>query len=256
MIKQLVQKLNEQIARWLRWREFKRKCEIFSGMVVNSERKMVFDWDGLYPCLDDATISTGFDRHYIYHPAWAARVLAKSRPAKHVDVSSTLHFCSLVSAFVPVDFFDFRPAPLVLTGLQSKVADVTNLNWPSASIESLSCMHVLEHIGLGRYGDPLNPDGDLQAISELVRVLKPGGDLLVAVPVGRERVCFNAHRIYNARHFASYFEELELREFALIPDGAAPDGMLTKNALSVADVQDYGCGCYWFKKPLPPGASK
>ena len=234
----------------IRWREFKRQYKLFNEQTVLRNRNMPLRWDDRYPCLEDATESTGFDRHYIYHPAWAARVLAKTRPLKHVDVSSTLHFSTLVSAFVPVDFFDFRPAQLTLSGFKSMSANLTNLSWPSATVESLSCMHVIEHIGLGRYGDPINPNGDLLAIAELIRVLKPGGDLLVAVPVGRERVCFNAHRVYNAKRFSSYFDGLELMEFSLIPDGDVPDGMLTEYAMSTADEQYYGCGCYWFRKPF------
>lgn len=208
------------------------------------------DWRDKYPCLDDATVSTGFDRHYIYHPAWAARVLAGTRPKYHVDIASTLHFCSIISAFVPVKFFDFRPAPLTLSGLDSKAANVTNLGWPADSVDSLSCMHVLEHIGLGRYGDPIDPDGDLKAIRELIRVLKPGGDLLVVVPVGHPRICFNAHRIYDSKEFAEYFYGLDLMEFSLIPDGEALDGLLVNPSFEFAAAQSYGCGCFWFKKSL------
>jgi SAM-dependent methyltransferase len=234
----------------MRERRFKEQFRHFGEVSKTGSRRWLPQTKDLYPCLDDATASTGFDRHYIYHPAWAARVLAKTRPAVHVDVSSTLHFCSIVSAFVPVEFYDFRPAPLVLSGLISKAADVTQLQWASDSVSSLSCMHVIEHIGLGRYGDPVDPDGDLKAIAELVRVLKPGGDLLIAVPVGAPRICFNAHRIYDSQGFAAYFPGLELVEFSLIPDGEAPDGMLSSPAPAIVAMQRYGCGCFWFRKPL------
>ncbi|WP_291405750.1 DUF268 domain-containing protein [Devosia sp.] len=206
------------------------------------------NWDDRYVCLSEKTIQTEFDRHYIYHPAWAARILATTRPAIHVDISSTLTFCTLISAFIPTEFYDFRPAPLALSGLTCGAADLTNLHFVTDSIDSLSCMHVLEHIGLGRYGDPIDAMGDLKAMRELVRVLRPGGDLLVAVPVGRERVQFNAHRIYDHERLLSYFEGLELQEFALIPDGPAPDGLIAADAALVRS-QEYACGCYWFKKP-------
>ena len=73
--------------------------------------------------------------------------------------------------------------------------------------------------------------------------------MLVAVPVGKARVQFNAHRVYRHRDFSSYFEGLDLVEFALIPDGAAPDGLVYSASEELVDAQDYGCGCYWFKKP-------
>ncbi len=201
-----------------------------------------------YPCLYDRTSETGFDRHYIYHPAWAARILAKAPPLKHVDISSTLHFSTIVSAFVKVDFFDYRPAPLNLTNLSSSAADLTNLRFESDSIESLSCMHVIEHIGLGRYGDPVDIDGDKKAARELSRVLAKNGRLIVAIPVGRPRIQYNAHRIYSHEQVMEMFSELTLLEHALVPDGLAEDGLIQNPNSALINAQDYGCGCYVFAK--------
>jgi glycosyltransferase involved in cell wall biosynthesis/SAM-dependent methyltransferase len=221
----------------------------FEQLAAQSARQLRVDWSDRYLCLDDRTQQTGFDRHYIYHPAWAARVLAAVRPQRHTDISSTLTFCSIVSAFIPVDFYDYRPAPLQLTGLNSLPADLLALPFEDGSVESLSCMHVLEHVGLGRYGDALDPDGDLKAIRELCRVLAPGGSLLVASPVGQPKVHFNAHRVYRHREFLTWFGDLELAEFALIPDGPAVNGLIYDAPEHLVDAQSYGCGCYWFKKP-------
>jgi SAM-dependent methyltransferase len=206
----------------------------------------VLHWSDRRAFLDDRTAGTAFDRHYIYHPAWAARVLARTRPSAHIDISSTLHFCSIVSAFIPVKFYDYRPADLCLSDLSSEFADLLALPFPSSSIESLSCMHTVEHIGLGRYGDPIDPDGDLKAIAELRRVLAPGGSLLFVVPVGRPRIVFNAHRIYAYEQIMSYFGDLELRQFALVPDRGA---LVEHASKELADAQTYGCGCFWFQKP-------
>ena len=200
------------------------------------------------PHLSDRASSTPIDRHYTYHPAWAARVLARTRPEKHVDISSIVSFSAIISAFVPVEFYDFRPAPIEIDGLLAGAADLTKLSFADDSIESLSCMHVIEHIGLGRYADPLDPDGDLKAISELVRVLAPGGDLLVATPVGRPRVVFNAHRVYDHETFARYFAPLELVEFALIEEGGE-GGLIVAPPPERVRAELYGCGCFWFRKP-------
>lgn len=193
------------------------------------------------------TPTTGFDAHYIYHPAWAARILAQTRPTVHTDISSTLQFCSLVSAFVPVEFYDYRPAPLSLANLSCGKADLTQLHFASGSIASLSCMHTVEHIGLGRYGDPLDPDGDLKAMAELKRVLASGGNLIFVVPVGKPKIVFNAHRIYSYRMIEEAFAGLKVESFALITDA----GDFLENAdPALVEAQSYGCGCFWFKKPL------
>ena len=99
-------------------------------------------------------------------------------------------------------------------------ADITKLNFEDNSINSLSCMHVVEHIGLGRYGDEIDPNGDIKAINELKRVTAKNGDLLFVVPVGKPRVQFNAHRIYSYEMIIEYFNGFELIDYCLIPDNA------------------------------------
>jgi SAM-dependent methyltransferase len=204
-------------------------------------------WEDRFPCLADKTPSTDFDHHYVYHTAWAARVLARTRPASHVDISSYLYFATLVSAFVPVRFYDYRPADVRLSNLTSEAADLLALPFEDASVASLSCMHVVEHVGLGRYGDPLDPNGDLKAVAELARVLAPGGTLLFVVPVGRPRVMFNAHRVYSYEQVEGYFGGLELKEFALVPDDPKDGGLIYGATREAADAQSYGCGCFWFE---------
>lgn len=203
------------------------------------------EWRDRYPCLDDKTAATSFDAHYTYHPAWAARILAQTRPSLHVDISSSLHFCTMVSAFIPIKFYDYRPADLNLSGLESKRGDLMQLPFADDSVESLSCMHVIEHIGLGRYGDPLDLDGDLKAITELKRVLSKGGSLLFVTPVGKPKIRFNAHRIYSYDQITSYFAGLKVEQFALVDD----NNKFTINAdPAYANEQSYGCGCWWFRK--------
>jgi hypothetical protein len=212
-------------------------------------QRFSLEWKDKYPCLSDRTSTTGFDRHYIYHPAWAARILKDIHPIVHVDISSTLAFCTLVSAFIPVEFYDYRPADLQLSNMSCRSADLLALPFKDSSISSLSCMHVVEHIGLGRYGDPLDPEGDLKAIAELKRVLGSGGNLLFVVPVGKtSKIMFNAHRIYTYKQITEYFFDLELREFSLIPDNPEDGEIISDATEEIVNSCEYGCGCFWFKK--------
>ena len=201
------------------------------------------------PQLYDRTNNTSFDAHHIYYPAWAARTLSQIKPKLHVDIASSLHFSTIISACVPVRFYDYRPAKILnLFNFTSDYADLTNLFFKDNSIESLSCMHTIEHVGLGRYGDPLDPDGDIKAIKELKRVLAPGGSLLFVVPVGRPRIEYNAHRVYSYEQIIEIFSDLELTEFSLIPDNFEEIGFVNNADPKIVSSQEMGCGCFWFKK--------
>ncbi len=206
------------------------------------------EWRNILPVFNEDTKATNFDTHYIYHPAWASRVVKKINPVKHIDISSTLHFCTQLSAFIPTEFYDYRPAKLNLSDLSSGHTDLCNLHFETGSIMSLSCMHTIEHIGLGRYGDQLDSNGDTKAALELQRVLAPGGNLLLVTPVGKSRIMFNAHRIYSMDQVLSMFSGLKLVEFSLIPDDALKTGMLENADPALVEKQSYGCGCFWFRK--------
>lgn len=201
-----------------------------------------------YACLSDNTGVTPIEPHYTYHPAWAARVLAALKPSKHIDISSTTSFGTLVSAFIPLEFYDFRPANIHLSGYKSGKTDLTALHFETGSVESLSCMHTVEHIGLGRYGDPIDINGDTRAMKELQRVVKKGGSLLFVVPIGDPCIEFNAHRIYAYDSIINNFNDMVLKEFALIPDDFENVGYIINPAMDLIKKQHWGCGCFWFIK--------
>jgi hypothetical protein len=201
-----------------------------------------------FPVFEEDTKVTEFDTHYVYHPAWACRVIKKTNPRKHIDISSSVYFCSQLSVFIPTEFYDYRPANLILENLKVGSENLMSLSFESNSIESLSCMHTVEHVGLGRYGDPIDPYGDVKSMKELQRVLAKGGSLMFVVPVGKPRTLFNAMRIYSFESIISEFNELVLEEFMLITDNALEQGVLYNPDLNVINEQNYGCGCFWFIK--------
>jgi hypothetical protein len=211
----------------------------------NNPRKSLLKWSERLIKLDEKTTDTKFDPHYLYHPAWAARIIAKTKPDIHIDISSILSFSTIISAFVPTKFYDYRPVKLNLNNLETNYADLLKLPFPDNDLRSVSCMHTIEHIGLGRYGDPINSDGDIIAINELKRVLAPGGNLLVVVPIGMPKIIFNAHRIYSYKNIIEYFSPLTLKDFSLVTDEAQ---MIISASHKDADQQKYGCGCFWFTK--------
>jgi hypothetical protein len=228
--------------------QFKNEFQEFKRLQNTTERGFSLQWEDRYPCLDDKTSVTHYPVDYVYHTAWAARVLATTKPERHVDISSFLYFGTIISAFVPVEFYDYRPALFSLDNYTSGFADLLHLPFSDRSVKSLSCMHVIEHIGLGRYGDPLDPDGDIKAIRELKRVLAVNGHLLFVVPIGKPRIEFNAHRIYSYDMIMEQLCDLPLLEFSLIPDPSTSGGIIRNATRDDANHQDHGCGCFWFRK--------
>jgi len=229
-----------------RYAEFVQQFYQFANLSAQGAPRFSLRWRDRYPCLTDRTSRTDFDRHYIYHTAWAARILKQTLPKEHVDISSALYFVTLLSAFMKVRHFDYRPPRIHLPGLEVGSVNLTSMPFEDHSLESVSCMHVIEHVGLGRYGDPLDPQGDLKAMAEIERVAAPGGCLLIVVPVGRPRICFNAHRVYSYEQIRSGFPNCDLIQIALIPDQEVTGGLVIDPAVSIINSQHYGCGCFWF----------
>lgn len=197
------------------------------------------------PMLYDDTGGTGFDSHYFYQGVWAFGHIERSRPRLHVDVGSLLLYMGFVSVTTPVLFLDIRPALIRLPGFFPVGATLLRLPFADGSVGSISCLHVVEHVGLGRYGDPLDAHGSARALDELARVLSPGGDLYLSLPIGRQRVCFNAHRIFEPGWVTSRLSQLELVGFAGVDDRGRFRAAAEPGDFASAS---YACGMYHLRR--------
>jgi SAM-dependent methyltransferase len=147
---------------------------------------------------------------------------------------------------MPVTVIDVRPLREGAAGLSFVQEDATELrSVASDSVESLSSLHAVEHFGLGRYGDPIDTQGWLKMTQTLSRVLKPGGRLYFSVPVGRERLEFNAHRVFHPRRPIDAFAQLRLVSFASVDDRGS-----LRDPCTPEDIEgsNFACGLYEFKK--------
>jgi SAM-dependent methyltransferase len=128
-------------------------------------------------------------------------------PERHVDVGSrTDGFVAHVASFRQLEVFDVRPITTEIPGVTFRQADMMDASsvsvWQNENggyCDSLSCLHVLEHFGLGRYGDPIDPTGYKSGFANLARLLRPGGRFYLSTPIGQERVEFNANWVFDPR---------------------------------------------------------
>ena len=170
--------------------------------------------------------------------------IATTKPGVHVDVGSTLLAMAVIAQYVDVILVDIRPLSINLPGLSFRKGTLLDLPFASDSVESISSLNVVEHVGLGRYGDPLDPRGTDKACAELTRVLGRGGSLYVATPTQRDaRTYFNAHRTFSPDNFIQNFRTLSLAEERY----ATETGLLDREQYERAGVP-YAYGCYHFVK--------
>jgi SAM-dependent methyltransferase len=200
------------------------------------------------PILFDRIEQAGcVDPHYFNQDIWAAKKILDKNPQRHIDIGSRLDgFIAHLLVFRNVDFVDIRPLPHKIKGLNFVQDDATKLaSFADQSVESISTLHAVEHFGLGRYGDPIDPMAAELFCKSLQRVLKKDGRLYLSTPCGIERVQFNAHRVFDVDTILSYFNELELVSFSAVKD----DGTFYENISPEQLKQSrYACGMFEFTR--------
>lgn len=193
-------------------------------------------------------------QHYFAQDIWGAKKIWKANPKEHYDIGSRLDgFIAHLLVFRDtVNYIDIRPLPNEIEGLhfiQGDASDLTTIE--DASIESLSSFHAVEHFGLGRYGDPIDPEACFKALHNFARIISKQGHLYLGVPIGpRNKVVFNAHRIFTVKTIIEELKELKLIDFALITpqEQNYKKILLTEIDKLNEEVTDYSCGLFEFVK--------
>ncbi len=199
-----------------------------------------------YPCLFDKTSKTRVDSHYFYQDLWAFKKIYSLKTELHVDIGSNVNYVGFLTAITNVHFVDIRPLEVSnIKALKTVKGSILDLPYESNSLKSISCLHVAEHVGLGRYGDALDPFGTKKAASELSRCLAQGGNLFFSLPVGKPRLCFNAHRIHSPQQIIEYFGDLKLVELSGTDDKKR---FIENIDIHVLENSRYACGMFWFTK--------
>jgi hypothetical protein len=206
------------------------------------------------PCLHDWYEEGGTTKNeYFWQDLLIARKIFEARPEKHVDIGSRLDgFVAHVASFRDIEVFDIRPITAEIPGVTFKLVDFMRpVDRIAGYCDSLSCLHALEHFGLGRYGDPVDPEGYERGLANAAWLLKNKGVLYLSVPIGIPRVEFNAHRVFDPRLIVKLADENSLRLSSLTV--IAQDGTVSACTLDDALLPDlanqrYALGVFTFVK--------
>ena len=218
----------------------------------------------LSPCLHDWYEEGGITRsEYFWQDLLVARWIFEAKPEKHVDFGSRVDgFVAHVASFREIEVIVVRPISTLVPGVVFKQADlmqpVERVSVDGGYCDSLSCLHAIEHFGLGRYGAPIDPQGWQRGIANMARLLKPRGWFYLSTPIGQERVEFNAHRVFDPRIIIQCAEAngLSLQVLTLIGAGGliSPAALTDENMQQIA-LARYNLGIFVFKKMFNESSS-
>lgn len=214
----------------LEWNEFNR--------LANEEAQAKREhW---HPFLYDKLENTEIEPVYFYQDAWAFERIINEKPKEHLDIGSHHKFVALLSKTVSLSMIDIRPLSLKLDSIKFIRGNLLDLPFDNETVDSLSSLCVIEHIGLGRYGDKLDPKGSEKAFYEIARVISPGGNFYFSVPIEEiSTTYFNAHRS---------FTETDLFEKYLYQFDVLDSKYIQGNNFMDEKPFGFSIGCYHLKK--------
>jgi SAM-dependent methyltransferase len=209
----------------------------------NANGRHDFGITGNFPCLLDRNEEGGSaSGHYFHQDLWVAQEIAKTDPACHVDIGSRIDgFVAHVASFRKIEVFDIQDITPEIPNVKFVKADCmsNDFRWTDYC-DSVSSLHAIEHFGLGRYGDPLDPDGHIKGLNNICKMLKQGGLFYFSVPIGAQRIEFNAHRVFSVRYLLDYFKgKYEIEQFSFVDD----KGNFHRNVTLDEDMINGNCRC-------------
>jgi hypothetical protein len=216
---------------------------------------MDFPFGKFYPCIEDKDQKSGTaSGHYFHQDLLVANKIFINKPGKHVDIGSRIDgLVAHVASFREIEVFDIRELTAMIPNVNFRRLDITDRDFVlSDYCDSVSCLHALEHFGLGRYGDRVDYNGHHLGWENIYKMLKKGGKCYFSVPIGKQRIEFNAHRVFSVEYLVNVMigSRYKIDLFSYVDD----KGDLIRNALldegSVKDSfsLNYGCGIFELSK--------
>ena len=176
----------------------------------------------LHPVLGERYAEAGImSGHYFHQDLYVARRIYVNNPKNHVDIGSRIDgFVAHVAVFRQIEILDIRNQSSKVKNISFKRADLMQILPDMIDYcDSISSLHAIEHFGLGRYADPIDYWGHIKGIHNITEILKKGGRFYFSVPIGNQRIEFNAHRIFSIRYLLDILiESFEIEHFSYVDD--------------------------------------
>jgi len=207
-----------------------------------------------YPCLEERNDDSGTAKGaYFHQDLFVAKQIYLTAPTKHVDIGSRVDgFVAHVAVFREIELLDIRKLESKVKNIVFKQVDLMDENFSCFDYcDSVSSLHALEHFGLGRYGDKIDPWGHLKGFENITRMLKKGGTFYFSVPMGIQRIEFNAHRIFSLQYLVNWVSNnFEINMFSYIDDmGVFYENIqLTDSLIESSCNCNHGCAVFVLKK--------
>ena len=207
-----------------------------------------------YPVLNEFDENAGVAKgHYFHQDLLIAQKIFEANPKIHFDVGSRIDgFVAHVASFRKIKTLDIRPLKSASKNIEFEQGDLMCLNDELTEVcDSLSCLHALEHFGLGRYNDKIDADGHIKGFDSLTKMLKPEGTLYISIPIGPQRIEFNAHRVFSVEYLINIFQKkFTVETFSYVDDhgNLHLNQLLEESAIRNNYGCNYGCGIFELKK--------
>ncbi|MCL2651229.1 MAG: DUF268 domain-containing protein [Candidatus Azobacteroides sp.] len=220
----------------------KKQLRLFKKQGIKSSVSFPVTWC-LFPCYEDKRDNAGsLGFHYFYQDLYMAQRIYQNNPVRHIDIGSNISgFVAHVASYREIEVYDIRPLNSPIHNVKFKQFDLMQFREEDIeSTDSISCLHALEHFGLGRYGDPICYDGYLIGFQNIYKILKTNGKFYFSIPFGKQRVEFHAHRVFSLKYLleliAPYYS---INSFSYIDD----NNVFYENVIISEEKIANNCGC-------------
>jgi SAM-dependent methyltransferase len=232
---------------------FIKEYYIFKKLNKNKNQLYYFK-----PCLHDRFEEGGVtNSEYFWQDLMVARLIFEANPKSHIDIGSRIDgFVAHVASYREINVVDIRPINTKINGIIFKQLDIMDSSYFTTNgtyfekFDSVSCLHTIEHFGLGRYGDPIDPDGYTKGLSNIISMLKPDGLFYLSTPIGKERVEFNANRVFDPVKLIKFInsKNMKLIKISCFKNSELVDIPFTDAILDSIKNSEYQLGIFVFEK--------